>query len=168
MSQQRVWIAFGSNQNNPALQLVQAREKLGKIDTLQEQAASSLYRTPPVGIVAQPDFVNAVVRYQTTLSAIEILQLMLNTERELGRVRGVKNGPRVIDLDVLLIDEMVIQSEQLTVPHPRMSERAFVLLPLAEINADIIIPNAGKVSTLLDSINTNDIYPLECAQWQQH
>lgn len=166
MSAHTVWIAYGSNQDNPCAQLARARRALRETRQLKELAASSLYRSPPFGLTDQPDFINAVVGYQTTLEPLAILCLMLETERQLGRVRGVKNGPRIIDLDVLLIDELIIDSPELTVPHPRMAERAFVLLPLAEIDANIHIPSLGRVQEALHLLDTAKIYRLEYQPWQ--
>jgi 2-amino-4-hydroxy-6-hydroxymethyldihydropteridine diphosphokinase len=111
-------------------------------------ACSSLYRTAPVGKLDQPDFVNAVALLATALSPRELLEELLAMEARHGRVRGERNGPRTLDLDVLLWGDRVIYEPGLEVPHARMHERAFVLLPLAEISPGVVIPGRGSVDEL--------------------
>ena len=100
------WIAFGSNQAEPVAQLLRARQTLAAV--LQEDAASALYRTPPWGYTAQPDFINAVIRYRTNLSPLVLLALLQRVEQEQGRERPFKNAPRTLDLDVLLYDDLCL------------------------------------------------------------
>jgi len=116
-----------------AIQILNHREEI-TITTL-----SSLYETAPWGYVDQDIFMNLVVEIETSLSPFELLDVCQSIENELGRVREFKWGPRVIDVDILLYDDQVIQSKRLTVPHPYMTERDFVMIPLAEINPQLVI-----------------------------
>jgi 2-amino-4-hydroxy-6-hydroxymethyldihydropteridine diphosphokinase len=125
-------------------------ERLGRV-----ACRSSLYRTEPVGFAAQPRFVNAVVTLETELGARELLRSLLAIEQEFGRDRetGFANGPRTLDLDILLMGNLKISEPGLEIPHPRLAERAFVLAPLCEIAAETVVPGSGRtVSQLLDSL----------------
>lgn len=130
----RYFVAFGSNQQNPIAQLRTARQALRA--HLHEQRASSLYQSPAWGYEEQPDFVNAVVEYQSALSPDEVLTVLQKQELAQGRVRSFQNAPRTLDLDLLLCDDLTLNSERLILPHPRMFERAFVIYPLLEIAPD--------------------------------
>ena len=128
-----------------ALQL----ESLGRV-----ARRSSLYSTTPVGFVAQPRFVNAVVALETELAPGELLNGLLAIEKEFGRDRaaGIANGPRTLDLDILLLGDLEIRSLELLIPHPRLAQRAFVLAPLNEIAPSVVVPGCGKtVAQLMDS-----------------
>lgn len=128
------YIGLGSNLDNPVRQVFLAIKALEQSPTIQLLQTSSLYKTEPVGYAAQPDFINAVACVQTLLSPEQLLQLLQTIELSQGRQRGsIQFGPRTIDLDLLLYGEETIQMEQLTVPHPRMLTRGFVLYPLSEI-----------------------------------
>lgn len=116
---------------------------------------SSLYNTEPVGFAAQPRFVNAVVALETELAPHEILNGLLTIEKEFGRDRatGVVNGPRTLDLDILLFGDLEIREPNLRIPHPRLAERAFVLAPLCEVAAEVLVPGCGmSVTQLLVSL----------------
>lgn len=139
----RAFVALGSNLADPATQVRRAFEALGMLRHSRLVAHSSLYRTAPVGYVDQPDFINAVALIETQLSAHDLLQALLDIEHEFGRVREFRNAPRVLDLDLLIYDDLIHHEHGLTVPHPRMHERAFVLAPLVEIAPDCIIPGRG-------------------------
>lgn len=127
------FISLGSNQGEREQQLQAAIAKLHQTPHISVIACSSLYETEPVGFVAQPFFLNMVALLQTQLSPHALLQQMLQVEQQMGRVREFRFGPRTIDLDLLLYEECAIETEELTVPHPRMHERAFVLVPLLEL-----------------------------------
>ena len=146
---QTAHVGLGSNLADPARQVRQGIEELGRLPRTRLTARSSLYRTAPVGKLDQPDFVNAVAVLETELSARELLQGLLAVEARHGRVRTEPNGPRTLDLDLLLLGGQVIHEPGLDLPHPRMHERAFVLLPLAEVSPDASIPGRGRVADLL-------------------
>jgi len=120
---------------------VQRMERLGRV-----VGRSSLYSTEPVGYAAQPRFVNAVAALETELTPRELLRGLLATEQEFGRDRsaGIANGPRTLDLDLLLLGDLVLHEQDLEIPHPRLAKRAFVLTPLAEIAAEVVVPGVGK------------------------
>lgn len=146
---QRGFIALGANLGRPIETVRAALEALRGLPETDFVAASSLYRTAPVGLKHQPDFINAVAEVQTRLSAFRLLEALFALEERFGRQRSVKNAARTLDLDLLLYGESVSNSAALTLPHPRMFERAFVLAPLAELQPDWVIPGHGKVAALL-------------------
>jgi len=127
------YVGLGSNLEQPADQVRRAFDELAAIRNTRLTGQSSLYRSAPIGFAAQPDFVNAVVALETTLSAVELFFEMRAIERRHRRERGFPNAPRTLDLDLLLFGGSTIRTEDLVVPHPRMHERAFVLRPLLEI-----------------------------------
>lgn len=145
----RAFIGLGANLGDPESQVRRAIRALGDLPRTRLLAASSLYRTAPVGVGEQPDFINAVAEIETALGARELLDELITAEARFGRERPFPGAPRTLDLDLLLYGEQVIAEPGLIVPHPRMHERAFVLLPLAEIAPDISIPNQGALRTLL-------------------
>jgi len=125
---------------------------------------SSLYRSAPVGYLDQPDFTNAVARIETALPPRALLDQLLAIERRYGRVRDFANAPRTLDLDILLYDECVVQEPGLTIPHPRVHERAFVLVPLAEIAQDAVIPGRGRVGELVRYVDAGSLVKLEASK----
>ena len=147
------FIALGSNLNDPVKQVSAALLALNSIDKTKLIKQSSLYITAPVGYEASqikqvPDFINAVAKVSTQLTPLALLEAILALENSFGRERPFANAPRVLDLDLLLYDDETIQSKVLTLPHPRMLTRGFVMLPLAEIAADLEIKQHGKVADL--------------------
>ncbi|MEH7300929.1 2-amino-4-hydroxy-6-hydroxymethyldihydropteridine diphosphokinase [Neobacillus drentensis] len=138
------FIAFGSNIGNRYVNLLSAIKHLVDYSQIELVNYSSVYETDPVGYEDQDLFLNMVIEIQTTFSAMELLEVCLKTELELGRKREIKWGPRTIDLDILLYNQENIETEKLIVPHPRMIERAFVMIPLLETNRDISIPEMEK------------------------
>jgi 2-amino-4-hydroxy-6-hydroxymethyldihydropteridine diphosphokinase len=145
----QAFVALGANLGNPELTVKAAIMALDSIPLTKRVATSSLYRTAPVGLKNQPDFVNAVVALETRLAPQALLSELFAIEQEFGRERSVKNAPRTLDLDLLLHDDNTVDTPLLVLPHPRMHQRAFVLAPLAEIAPDIVIPGRGNVATLL-------------------
>jgi 2-amino-4-hydroxy-6-hydroxymethyldihydropteridine diphosphokinase len=134
-------IALGSN-IEPELNLVAGVRRLGR--SVRLVATSRVYRTPPWGHADQAEFLNAILIAETELPPLELLDLLLGVEQERHRVRTRPNGPRTLDLDLLLYDEMVLDSPRLTLPHPRLHERAFVLVPLCDLMPDALHPRLGK------------------------
>jgi len=147
------YIGLGANLGQPEQQLRAAVDCLGEIDATRVIRCSKLYRTPPWGQLHQPPFVNAVAELSTALAPVALLDALLHIERRFGRDRVERWGPRVLDLDLLLYDDAIIEREGLRVPHPHMHERAFVLVPLAEIASACVIPGQGQVQTLLQRLD---------------
>lgn len=147
----RAFIALGSNLQNPSVQITNAFDKLAALDDSRLTRRSSLYRTAPLGYDNQPAFINAVAEITTTLSPLQLLRALLEIESQAGRERPFPNAPRVLDLDLLLYDGRVMQTPELTLPHPRMHARGFVLFPLMEIAPDLEIPGKGRVTALANA-----------------
>ncbi|KXG08239.1 2-amino-4-hydroxy-6-hydroxymethyldihydropteridine diphosphokinase [Anoxybacillus rupiensis] len=154
------YIALGSNIGQRILYLYKAVQKLAEHPQISVIQTSSIYETDPVGYIQQNKFLNMVVQIQTSLSPFELLEETQKIEQELGRKREIRWGPRTIDLDILLYNRENIETEQLTIPHPRMAERAFVLVPLFELNEKIYIPNLnGDLSLCIDQLlNKEGVY----------
>jgi len=158
---QRAYIALGANLGNPVATINDAIDVLVALRGSLFVAVSSLYRTAPVGLRRQPDFINAVVAVKTRLEPRELLEELFAIEAHFGRERTVRNAPRTLDLDLLLHGETVLHDAALTLPHPRMHERAFVLAPLAEIAPELMIPGHGSVAALLARCADQRIHRLE-------
>ena len=140
---------LGSNLEDPSAQIRRATWHLERLPDSDVQELSSLYRSAPFGPVAQPDFVNAVAIMETSADGPSLLRALQGIEDAMGRVRGSERwGPRVIDLDLLVLGDVQIESEDLVIPHPGIAERNFVLLPLREIAPDLIIPGLGPVKDI--------------------
>lgn len=143
------YLSIGSNIGDRLGSLRKAIQLLDKSDQIKVELVSSIYETDPIGYVDQACFLNAVIKISTSLQPEELLQACLQIELDLGRKRGIRWGPRTLDLDILLYNQENIETESLLVPHPRMQERAFVMIPLMELDPDIKLPN---VNTSLDDI----------------
>ena len=156
----RAFVALGSNLGNPVQTIEDAIDAMAALRGSLLMAISSLYRTAPVGLKHQPDFINAVVALDTRLGPRELLEELFALEARFGRERSVKNAPRTLDLDLLLHGDAIINDPALTLPHPRMHERAFVLAPLAEIAPSLVIPGRGPVAALLAACADQRIHPL--------
>jgi 2-amino-4-hydroxy-6-hydroxymethyldihydropteridine diphosphokinase len=149
----RAFIGLGGNLGNVRQTLGAAIDRLAGHPGVALVGRSRLYRTPPWGPVAQPDFLNAVIAVDTTLDPHALLDVLLDTERAFGRVRdGERWGPRTLDLDLLVHGDAVIHDERLDLPHPRIAERAFVLLPLADLDPGYVIRGRGTVANLLETL----------------
>jgi 2-amino-4-hydroxy-6-hydroxymethyldihydropteridine diphosphokinase len=151
------FIGLGSNLGDPTARVRAAIAALDDLTLTRVVVCSSLYRSAPVGYADQPDFINAVARVATELGPRELLDALLALERAQGRVRTIPNGPRTLDLDLLLYDQLAVHEPSLIVPHPRMHERAFVLVPLAEIASTAAIPGRGRVVDVLASVTVTGI-----------
>lgn len=143
------FIGLGSNLAQPAQQVERALDALATLPSTRLLARSSLYRSAPLGYADQPDFINAVAQLDTGLSARALLDALLQLEQGFGRTREFRNAPRTLDLDVLLYDDLIHHEHGLTLPHPQMHLRAFVLQPLLEIAPDCVIPGIGSAAGAL-------------------
>lgn len=148
----RAFIAFGANLGDPAASFNHACTALAALPDTRLVQRSSLYRTAPVGVEGQPDYINGVIELRTGIAATALLDHLLHIEAEAGRVRDGHCAPRTLDLDLLLYDAQQIHTATLDVPHPRMHQRAFVLVPLAEIAPEAVIPGHGAVAGLLPAV----------------
>lgn len=155
------YVALGANLEDPEDQVRAGIEELAMLPNTRLAGVSSLYRSAPVGHLEQPDFVNAVARIETALAPRALLDALLAIERRFGRVRAFANAPRTLDLDIILYDEAQHVEEGLAIPHPRMHERAFVVVPLAELAPDAIVPGRGSVSELLAGIDATSVTKIE-------
>lgn len=143
-----VFVGLGSNLADPRVQVLQAMQELAALPQVKVVQRSSLYRSAPVGYLDQPDFINAVVQLQTSLSPRDLLDALLALEQRCGRTREFINAPRTLDLDVLLYGDLQLHEHGLTIPHPQMHLRAFVLQPLLEIAPECVIPGVGMAADM--------------------
>ena len=154
----RVYIALGGNLANPVAQVQQALNTLKTLSGTQFIAASSLYRTAPLGPIQQPFYINAVAAVDTHLTAHELLHQLKKIEQAQGRTESTQHwGPRTLDLDILLYGNKTINTPHLIVPHPEMKERNFVLYPLAEIAPDLLLPNKQALKDIIAQCKTEGI-----------
>lgn len=160
----RAFVGLGGNLGDVPQAIRSAAAALAALPETEGMRLSSLYRTPAWGRTDQPDFVNAVALLDTSLAPMDLLDALLDIERRSGRTRsedaGDQWGPRTLDLDLLLYGDAVIALPGLTVPHPRMHQRAFVLVPLLELEADVAIPSIGAAVDVLASVDRSGIEAL--------
>ena len=155
------YIGIGSNLEDPMRQVQTAIRELRSLPRSRVIKVSPLYRTPPMGPPDQPPYVNAAVKLTTRLAPLALLDALLDIERGHGRVRkGRKWGPRTLDLDLLVYGERIMDEPRLTLPHPGIAERAFVLVPLHDIEPELEVPGIGTVSALHERCDTGEIHPL--------
>ena len=145
----RAYLSLGSNQGDRFWFLREAETRLAATPSIRIVARSSIYESEPAGVVDQPWFLNQVLLIETTLDPHALLDVLLNVEASLGRTRTVRWGPRTVDIDLLLYDGQTIATDRLTVPHPELSRRRFILEPLAEIDPDLRLPDGRRVRDLL-------------------
>ncbi|MFP7201598.1 2-amino-4-hydroxy-6-hydroxymethyldihydropteridine diphosphokinase [Lysinibacillus halotolerans] len=158
-----VYLSIGTNIGDREQNLKQAIKMLQGKKNITVKAISSIYETAPIGYIDQPSFLNIAVLIQTSLSAYETLEVCQSIENELGRVREIRWGPRIIDLDILLFNNENIEVENLIVPHPRMYERAFVLVPLREI---LQYPLTDKLQLVETSVESMDLQKEGILKWK--
>ncbi len=160
----KAYLGLGGNLGDRRWHLAEAVRRLHSPPQLQVRASSSVYESVAVGNTVQPDFLNLVVQVETTYSPKELLAEGLRIETELGRVRRERWGPRTVDIDVLLYDGMSLVDDALTLPHPRMKERSFVLIPLAEIAPDLLI-GTESVQALAIKLDQTGLRKVDCLEW---
>ena len=148
----KIYIALGSNLEEPSQQIYKAINLIDAIDKLSVTDKSSLYKTKPIGKIDQPDFINAAIEVEGNISPENLHTALQDIETQAGRIRMELNEPRTLDLDILLIDDLIMKTKKLTIPHPRMHQRQFVIVPLFEINQELNIPGIGSIDEILKSI----------------
>lgn len=162
-----VFLGLGSNLGDPKANLCEAVERLSARPDLRLVRVSSLYLTAPVGYTDQPDFLNAAAIIETDLSPTDLQAFTKEIENEMGRTRNFRWGPRVIDIDILLYDSASISDPDLTIPHPSMMERAFVMEPMAEIAPDLVLPGGKTPGEVLPELGDQGVVRLpETDQWR--
>jgi len=149
----RAYVGLGANLGPREVTLLRAADLLAAADGVEVVAVSQLRETDPVGVVEQPPFLSGAIALDTSLSPRAVLELLLEIEEELGRVRGERWGPRTVDLDLLVYGDERVDEDGLHVPHPRLHERRFALEPLAELDPELVIPGLGSVAALLDGLD---------------
>ncbi len=157
MQELTAYIGLGSNLDDPVNQVQTALEELNAIHQTRLIRHSSLYRSDPVGPPGQPDYINAVAEIETCLEPLPLLRELQAIEQKHQRVRRIRWGPRTLDLDLLIYGNTQIEDPDLTVPHAMLTERSFVLYPLAEIAPDLQIPGHGCVAELLKNLSGQDL-----------
>jgi len=153
----QAYIGLGSNLDNPIAQLDCAIKALKKLDDLNHLRVSSIYGSKPVGPQDQPDYINAVASFETDLPPIALLDLLQGIEQVQRRIRERHWGPRTLDLDLLLYGTEKIQHPRLTVPHPYMLERGFVIKPLSDLAPEMRLENGNTVTEQLHQLDTSDL-----------
>ncbi len=151
------YIGLGSNLQNPRQQIDNALAALDESDQIEVIKISSFYESKPLLDMPGPNYINAVCKINTNLSPIDLLDVCQQIEHNQKRVRKVKWGSRTIDLDILLYEQQVISSDRLSIPHPEMIDRAFVMVPLNEIDKEIEIPLLGPVKKIMSRVNKLDV-----------
>ncbi|MFG6158433.1 2-amino-4-hydroxy-6-hydroxymethyldihydropteridine diphosphokinase [Halomonas sp. 1390] len=158
-TEHHAWIGLGSNLDGPHEHVARALEELNRLPLTRRIAASRLYASRPVGPADQPDYVNAVAHLATRLSPLALLDQLQALEQRHGRVRGRRWGPRTLDLDLLLYDDRRLALPRLTLPHPEMTRRAFVLVPLAELAPGLAL-DGRPLSRLAAELEPQDLAPV--------
>jgi 2-amino-4-hydroxy-6-hydroxymethyldihydropteridine diphosphokinase len=158
----RAVIGLGANVGDPVAQLHSAVDAIGRLRETAVIAVSSFYRSAPLGYMDQPDFVNAAVAVETALAPRALLEALQSIEMAAGRERTFRNAPRPLDLDILLYADWVIDEPGLTLPHPRLHERAFALAPLVEVEPAAVVPGRGRAADLLASCASQRVERLAC------
>ena len=161
-----VYLSLGGNIGDVEQNFIKALNLLNSADGCEVLSVSSIYKTKPVGLVEQPDFLNICVKLYTKMQPLDTLNICKQIENELGRVRESKWGPRTIDIDILLYDNQIVNSDELAIPHSQMLERAFVLIPLAEIEPELILPSNQKVKDAAKLIGNQEVSLIKNDFWR--
>lgn len=156
------YLGLGSNLDNPSQQILSAVREIATLHGVKEIALSPLYQTQPVGPQDQPDYINAVLRIETKLPPLKLLKQCQAIENRHGRVRLVHWGARTLDVDILLYGDQIIDFADLSIPHPELAKRAFVLYPLADVApSDLLVPGKSNLSDLLAACPSSGIFRIE-------
>jgi len=156
-----VYLGLGSNQSDPISQIKNATDLIEKIETSKIIKKASLYESLPVFYLDQPNFINQVISLQTSLSPAELFERFQQIEFQLKRVKKIVNGPRTIDIDILLFNQEIILTKDLTIPHPRMLDRAFVMIPLLEIEPNILVPKISNLKEILGKLDKKTLTKID-------
>lgn len=159
-------LGLGSNIGDREQNITAAITALAEHPAITVRKVSSLYNTAPVGVTEQPEFLNVVIILDTTLSPLDLLDVCLNTEQQLGRIRNERWGPRNIDIDILIYNDVKCQSDKLTLPHPRFHERCFVLVPLNEIAQGVPVYEGLTSGELLAKCDLMDVKFYKKLAWE--
>src|SRR5690625_572822 len=155
----RVFLSLGTNIEPKVTYLRRAIQKLEKVDEISIVQQSSVYQTDPVDYLDQDDFLNMVIELFTSYPPEDLLEITQAIEKKLGRKREIRFGPRTIDIDILIYGSQKITTEKLTIPHPRMHKRAFIIVPFYEIAEDVFIPSVDQsVQQLYNSLDERDLH----------
>jgi len=152
----RVFLSLGSNMGQKVDYLDNAVDIIKKNEFIHNVKVSSVYQTDPVGYLDQDVFVNIAVVLETTLEPFELLKVCQEIEKALNRERLIRWGPRTIDVDIILYDDLKLDDKTLTIPHPRMHERAFVLVPICELDSELVI-QSQKIQTLIETVDVSGV-----------
>ena len=152
----RVFLSLGSNMGQKVDYLDNAVDIIKKNEFIHNVKVSSVYQTDPVGYLDQDVFVNIAVLLETTLEPYDLLKVCQDVEQALNRERLIRWGPRTIDVDIILYDDLTLDDEELTIPHPRMHERAFVLVPICELDSELVI-QSQKIQTLIETVDVSGV-----------
>lgn len=152
-----VFLGLGSNLGDKEANIHGALDRLSHSPDIRVERVSSLYESAPIGRVDQPNFINAAAVIETDLSPAHLLHALQVIEREMGRVHTIQWGPRVIDIDILLYDDAAIETPELSIPHPHMTERAFVMVPLAEVAPDLKLPDGRTPQEDLKKLSNQQV-----------
>ena len=159
-----VHIGLGGNLGDPIATLRAALGRVAQLRGVELEAVSSVYESAPIGLTGQPPFVNAAARLRTEVALRDVLDGLLGIERDLGRVRTVRYGPRTCDLDILLAGDEVVDEPGLSVPHPRLAERRFALEPLLELDPGLSLPGGVALTSLLEAVRDQAVRRLDGVQ----
>lgn len=157
----RIYLGLGSNLGEAPLNIIEAVRQLNADSTIRNSKLSPLYLTPPMGPQDQPDFINAVLQAETQLSPFELLAKIKLIEKTMGRQITHRWGPRVIDIDILLYGDQIIRSDELNIPHIGLSERSFVLYPLADLDNQLQVPELASITELIHNLGKTEIRQIQ-------
>lgn len=157
----QAYIGLGSNLDSPADQLGRALTAIANHDAIQQVQSSPWYQSRAVGPGEQPDYLNAVAKISTSLSPGALLTALQTIENHQGRTRSVRWGARTLDLDILLYDQLVVSTDVLTIPHPEIRYRGFVLKPLADLSPELCLPNGESIAQCLLECDSSDLVPFQ-------